>query len=100
MMEENIMIEVQLSTQSFTKPVVTFHANTVEFYYATSNQPYGFHVGHIKSIEVIEKRGKHYLTVSTGLRDESEQVDVEMVPKVRELVAEVKKAMEEFQSKQ
>jgi hypothetical protein len=99
-MEENIMIEVQLSTQSFTKPIVTFHANTVEFYYATSNQPYGFHIGHIKSIEVIEKRGKHYLTVHTGLRDESEQVDVQMVPKVRDLIIEVKKAMEEFQSKQ
>jgi hypothetical protein len=99
MMEENSMIEVQLSKQSFTTPIVTFHANAIEFYYATSNQPYGFHVGHIKSIEVIEKRGKYYLTVRTGLRDESEEIDVQVLPEVRELVAEVKKAMEEFRSK-
>jgi len=94
------MIEILLSDSSLTKPIVTFHANTVEFYYATSNEVYGFHVGHIKSIEVTEKNGKHYLTVSTGLKDNSEEVNAQTLPKVKELVFEVQKAMKEFQSKQ
>jgi hypothetical protein len=94
------MIEILLSDSSLTKTIVTFHANTVEFYYATSNQPYGFHVGHIKSMEVAEKRRKHYLTIRTGLRDSSEESDARVLNKVSELVTEAKKAMEEFQSKQ
>jgi hypothetical protein len=94
------MIEIMLSDSSLTKPIVTFHANTVEFYYATSNEVYGFHVGHIKSIEVTEKKGKYYLTITTGLRDNSEEVSEQTLPKVKELVLEVQKAMKEFRSKQ
>ena len=91
------MIEIQLNTHTMQKHIVNFHANTLSFYYATGNQPYVFHVGHLKSIEIVEKRGKYYLTVSTGLKDNSEEFDVRMLPKVQELVAEVQKAMKEFQ---
>jgi hypothetical protein len=94
------MIEVQLSTQSMQKQIVSYHANTLAFFFATGNQPYIFHVGHLKSIEIVEKRGKHYLTVSTGLKDNSEEIESRALPKVKELVAEVQKAMKEFQSAQ
>ncbi|NTU56844.1 MAG: hypothetical protein HGA79_11395, partial [Anaerolineales bacterium] len=56
--------------------------------------------GHLKAIEIVEKRGKYYLTVSTGLKDNSEEFDAKVLPKVRELVAAVQKAMQEFQSAQ
>ena len=94
------MIEVQLSTQSMQKQIVSYHANTLAFFFATGNQPYIFHVGHLKSIEIVEKRGKHYLTVSTGLKDNSEEIESRALPKVKELVVEVQKAMKEFQSAQ
>ena len=94
------MIEVQLSTQSMQKQIVSYHANTLAFFFATGNQPYIFHVGHLKSIEIVEKRGKHYLTVSTGLKDNSEEIESRALPKVKELVAEVQKDMKEFQSAQ
>jgi len=94
------MIEVQLSTQTMQKQIVSYHANTLAFFFATGNQPYIFHVGHLKSIEIVEKRGKHYLTVSTGLKDNSEEIESRALPKVKELVVEVQKAMKEFQSAQ
>jgi len=94
------VIEVQLSTQTMQKQIVSYHANTLAFFFATGNQPYIFHVGHLKSIEIVEKRGKHYLTVSTGLKDNSEEFESRALPKVKELVAEVQKAMKEFQSAQ
>ena len=94
------MIEVQLSTQTMQKQIVSYHANTLAFFFATGNQPYIFHVGHLKFIEIVEKRGKHYLTVSTGLKDNSEEIESRVLPKVKELVAEVQKAMKEFQSAQ
>lgn len=53
------MIEIQLTTQNIQKNIVNFHANTLAFYFATGNQPYVFHVGHLKSIEIVEKRGKY-----------------------------------------
>jgi hypothetical protein len=82
------------------KHIVNFHANTLAFYFATGNQPYIFHVGHLKSIEIVEKRGKYYLTVSTGLKDNSEEFDAKVLSKVQELVAAVQNAMKEFQSTQ
>jgi hypothetical protein len=94
------MIEIQLNTNTMQKQIVNFHADTLAFYFATGNQPYLFHVGHLKAIEIVEKRGKYYLTVSTGLKDNSEEFDAKVLPKVRELVAAVQKAMQEFQSAQ
>lgn len=94
------MIEVQLSTQTLQKQIVSYHANTLAFFFAAGNQPYIFHVGHLKSIELVERKGKYYLTVSTGPRDNSEEVEARFLPKVKELVAEVQKTMKEFQSQQ
>ncbi|NTU75713.1 MAG: hypothetical protein HGA86_06295 [Anaerolineaceae bacterium] len=92
------MIEVQLSTQTLQKQIVAFHDNSVVFYFATGNQPYVFHVGHLKSIEVVEKKGRYFLQVSTGIKDNSEEFDPRMLPRVKELVAEVQKAMKSFSS--
>jgi hypothetical protein len=94
------MIEVQLHTQSMQKQIVSFHANTLGFYFATGSQPHIFHVGHLKSIEIVEKKGTYFLTVSTGLKDNSEEFDGRVLPRVRELVAEVQRAMKEFQANQ
>ncbi len=90
------MIEVQLSTQTLQKHIVAFHDNTIVFYYATGNQPYVFHVGHIKSMEILEKKGKYYLKVSTGLKDITEEFEARVLPKVQELVAKAQKAMASF----
>jgi hypothetical protein len=90
------MLEVQLSTKSLQRQIVAFHDNTVVFYYATGNQPYIFHVGHLKSIEIVEKGGRYYVKVSTGLKDTTEEFEAQSLPKVRELVAEVQKAMGAF----
>ena len=50
------MIEIQLYPQTMQKQIVAFHATTVAFYFATGNQPYVFHVGHLKAIEIVEKK--------------------------------------------
>ncbi|NWF63401.1 MAG: hypothetical protein HXY38_03760 [Chloroflexi bacterium] len=92
------MLKIQLNTHTMQRPVVNFHANTVTFYFATGNQPCLFHVGHLKSIESVEKRGKYYLTVSTGFKDNSEESDLRVSPKMQELVAAAQSAMKEFQS--
>ncbi len=94
------MIEVQLTTQTMQKQIVAFHDNTVVFYFATGNQPYVFHVGHIKTIEIREKGGKYYLTVSTGLKDNTEEVSPQALNKARELVTAVHAAMKAFSSLQ
>ena len=94
------MIEIQLNTHTIQKHIVNFHANALTFYYATGTQPYVFHVGHIQSIEIVEKKGRYYLSVSTGFTENSEEFDAELLPKVQELVSAVQKAMKEFQTSQ
>jgi hypothetical protein len=92
------MIEIQLSTKSLQKPIVSFHANTLAFHFATGNQPYIFHVGRLKTVDIVEKRGKQVLVADTGLKDASEEIDAQVLPRVKELVAAVQKAMTEFQA--
>lgn len=89
------MLEVQLSTRSFTKPIVTYHAHTVEFFYSTVNSGgRSFHVGHIKTIELtVDKKGRYELVLTTEHHTLSHDVDEESLGKVRELVAEVQQAM-------
>jgi hypothetical protein len=89
------MLEVQLSSQSFTKPIVTFHANTVEFFYSTANSGgRSFHVGHIKSFDLtIDKKGKYELVLTTEHHTLRHDVDEDAISKARDLVAEVQQAM-------
>jgi hypothetical protein len=94
------MLEVQLSTQTLQKQIVAFHDNTLVFYFATGNQPYTYHVGHIKSIEIREQGGKANLVVSTGLKDTKEEISQQALPRVRELVAAVQAAMQAFAAQQ
>ena len=89
------MMEVQLSTQSFTKPIVTYHAHTVEFFYSTANSGgRSFHVGHIKSFELTtDRKGRYELVLTTEHHTLKHDVDEEVIVKVRDLIAEVQQAM-------
>ena len=92
------MIEIQLSARTLTKPIVTFHANTIGFFYSTSNELYGFHVGHIKSIDITEKKDKNFLVVVTEAHTVSEEIDPAVLPRVKKMLAEVRQAMQDFRS--
>lgn len=89
------MVEVQLNTQSIQKPIITFHANTVQFFYATANgAEKSFHVWHIKSIELTaDNKGRRKLILKTDFHTITEDVDERAVSKVQELVAAVQAAM-------
>lgn len=89
------MVEVRLSIQSFTKPIVTFHANTLEFFYSTANSGgRSFHVGHIKAFELtVDKKGKYELVLTTEHHTIRHDVDEEAAVSVRELVAAVQQAI-------
>ena len=89
------MLEVQLSTRSYTKPIVTYHAHTVEFFYSTVNSGgRSFHIGHIKTFELeVDKKGRYELVLTTEHHTINHDVDEEALSRVRELVAEVQQAM-------
>ena len=87
------MIEVQLSVESRT--IVTFHANTVEFFHATSAAGgKSFHVGHIKAFDLVtDGNGRNILTLNTEQHVLNHEVDDRAVARVRELVIEVQRAI-------
>jgi hypothetical protein len=89
------MLEVQISKSGMTKVIVTFHANTLEYFYATSNGGgKSFHVGHIKSIELVtNKKGKHLLHMETEYHKIDDEVEERAIPKIKELIAAVQEAM-------
>jgi len=90
------MIEVQLS-QNIHKTIVTFHANMIQYFYATEkNGGRSVHVGHIKSIEITtNKNGKHALLITTQLFTFLDhEVEDQALDKVKELVVEVQRAMQ------
>lgn len=89
------MIEVQLSTQNIQKTIVTFHASSLEYFYAPSNEGgRSFHVGHLKSIELItDQRGRHTLVMTTLYHTLREEVEEKALARTRELVAAVQQAM-------
>ena len=88
------MQDIQIN-QSPSKTILTYYANRLEYFYATSDQVgYSFHVGHIKSIDIItDKTGKHSLVVRTEHRTNKDEVSELALPRVKELVAAVKEAM-------
>ena len=90
------MIEVQL-TQNIHKTIVTFHANIIEYFYATEkNGGRSMHIGHIKTIEIkVNKNGKHALLITSQLFTFLDhEIDDQALGKVKELVAEVQRAMQ------
>jgi hypothetical protein len=96
------MIEVQLSRSSQEKLIVTFHANVVNYFAVTnvrtsSSASGRIHVGHIKSIEIITNRkGNTALLLTTKFNApfSNDEIDPEALEKVKELVAEVQRAMQ------
>jgi len=96
------LIEVQLSKQNSEKLIVTFDANVVRYFsmmnVRTSSSASGrIHAGHIKSIELTpNKKGKPALVITTKFNAafSNDEVDDDAVDKVRELVAEVQRAMQ------
>jgi len=90
------MVEVRL-TQNIHKTIVTLNANMIQYFYATEkNGGRSMHVGHIKSIEITtDKKGKHKLLITTELFTFLDhEVDDTALEKVKELVAEVQRAMQ------
>ena len=96
------MIEVQLSKKNLEKLIVTFDANVVRYFSVTnvrtSTSGSGrIHVGHIKSIAVTtNNKGKHALLIISKFdaKFSNDEVEDEALVKVRELVAEVQRAMQ------
>ena len=88
------MHEVLLN-QSERKPIVTFHANTLEFFSTMSKEGgSSFHVGHLKSVEITtDKKGKHWLVVKLPVQAIETEVSEEALSKAKELVAAVQDAM-------
>ena len=95
------MIELQLSTNAMSKPIVVFDGHVIEFFY--DDLTHGnrrVHVGHIKSIEIIPvARGKEkyslqikgdYMLIVTDVSEEA-------MPKAQALVANVQQVMTTLQ---
>jgi len=96
------VIEVQLSKQNTEKLIVTFEANVIRYFSVTnvrtsSSASGRIHVGHIKSIEIVtNNKGKHTLLIVSKFdaKFSNDEIDEEVLGKVRELVAEVNRAMQ------
>ena len=88
------MQDIQIN-QSATNTILSFYDNRLDYFYATSEKVgYSFHVGHIKSIEILtDKGGRHSLVVKTAYHTNKDDVGEQALPKVRELVAAVQEAM-------
>jgi hypothetical protein len=89
------MLEVQISKSGMTKIIVTFHANTLEYFYATAtNGGRSFHVGHIKTLEIVtDKKGRHFLHMETEHNKFDDEVEQLALPKTRVLVSAAQEAM-------
>ncbi len=94
------MIELQLSRNAMSKPIVIFDGHVIEFFYddLTSGSR-RMHVGHIKSIEIVPVgRGKEKYSLQIkgdyllAVTDVSEAI----LPQAQEMVAAIQKAMAEF----
>lgn len=91
------MIELQLSTRSMSKPIVTFDGNVIEFFYDDLNHgSRRVHVGHIKSIEIIpvgRGKEKYSLQIKGEYTLVITDVSEEILPKAQELVVAIQKAV-------
>jgi hypothetical protein len=77
------------------KTIVTFHANTIEFFSLLSNTGgVSFHIGHLKSIEIsADKKGKNWLVIKNELQTFEYEVSEKATAKAKELVTAVQDAM-------
>jgi hypothetical protein len=91
-------MEVQLNT-SAKKLIVTFADNVLEYFSLMSPEGSArYHAGHFKSIEITtDKKGAHTLEVKLETRMLSSEVSEQALPKTKELVAAVQKAMASLQ---
>jgi len=96
------MIETQLSTLSMLKPILVYDGHVIEFFFDELNGgTRRVHVGHIKSIEVVPvSHGKEKYSLQIQCEYQLVVVDVseEALPKTKQLIAEVQKAMASFKS--
>ena len=88
------MIEVQLNTAP-KELIVSLDGNVLEYFSLTSQEDSArYHPGHFKSVDVTtDKKGKYWLEVQTKIRTLSAEVSDQALPKAKELVAAVQKAM-------
>ncbi len=91
------MIELQLSTKTVSKPIVTFDGHILEFFYDALE--YGsrrMHIGHVKSVELVpvsHGKEKYSLQIKGEYTLLVTDVSETVLPQAQELVAALQKAM-------
>ena len=88
------MIEVMLNPGP-KKLIVSFGDNVLEYFSLMSTEGSArYHAGHFKSVEITtDKKGAHTLEVKLETRTLASEIGEQALPKARELVAAVQKAM-------
>jgi hypothetical protein len=88
------MIEVLLNPGP-KKLIVSFGDNVLEYFSLMSTEGSArYHAGHFKSVEITtDKKGAHTLEVKLETRTLASEVSEAALPKARELVAALQKAM-------
>jgi len=87
------MLNIQLNSKYFA--FITFDGIVVEYFNEDNERSTRIHVNMIKSIELTtDKKGVNYLKLSTKKINLSQDLDYEVVEEVKQLIAEVQKAME------
>ena len=88
------MIEVLLNPGP-KKLIVSFGDNVLEYFSLMSTEGSArYHAGHFKSVEITtDKKGAHTLEVKLETRTLASEIGEQALPKARELVAAVQKAM-------
>ena len=86
------MLKIQLTKDPFT--FVTFDGLVLEYFADHKDTSSRSHVGLIELIELTtDKKGRHYLKMNTKRASLNQDLDEQAVNDVKELVAEVQKAM-------
>jgi hypothetical protein len=89
------MIEVRLSPDSFEQTILTFDGRVLEVFHLTSDaDSQRLHTGHIRSIELApDRKGRQMLEIRTEYHKFREPVSDAALPKTRELVDAVQRAI-------
>ena len=87
------MLRIQLTKTPFS--FITFDGLVLEYFADHNETGRRYHIGLVKSIELTtDKKGMHYLKLSTNRISLSQELDEQAVNQVRELITEVQKAKE------
>jgi hypothetical protein len=88
----SFMFKIRLTKSPFS--FISFDGLVLEYFADHNETGRRYHVDLVKSIELTtDKKGMHYLKMSTNRISLSQELDEQVVSEVKELVAEVQKAM-------